>query len=852
MQLLFWVLFQVGFVAAQSPNLYVHKKINNSHPILNEVVAYTVVVGNDGDAAATGVVVRDNLPAGAQYTDHTVFRGANAYSSVTGNWNIGSLTAGDSVVMELKARVVARGVWFNTAEVIQSQGGDPNSSPNNQDLSEDDMALVCFSVPIEWYEGDEFTVSIPIALTNVQWTRNGQSQFPASQAVATGSTLVIKSPGNYSFTGMFGNCPVNGCCAIEVVPGPVCQLVPTAQATPTCEASPLVLTASGQGGSQPYQYRWSGPNGFTSTSQNPTIPVATTANAGVYTVYITDAVGCTATASTTALVGSLPTAVCNSPVCEGATIYLSATGGGTGYLWLGPNGFTSTLQSPTIPNATTANSGSYTVVITGTSICSGTAITSLKVLPKPTIDAMISSSACVGGSFTLSATASGGVEPYSYIWTGPNGFYETGQTVVVNNAQLTHAGSYTLTVFSQNGCGDKDVTAPILIKACVCNPVAGALSASVCVGQTVSLTATNGFNSYNWKGPSGFTSNQQNPVIPNAQLTQNGNYTLTVTGTQCTGTAIVPIAIIGLPVADATSSTVCVDGVASISLSVSGGSSYQWSGPNGFVSSEQSPIISNATSSQSGVYSVTVINGSGCSVTRTTSVSVGRCGPPVSCSLTGSLTASSTVVCAGGSVVLTASGSGNQGVLSYQWLGAGVSGQSGSSVTVSNLTSTSTFTVVISDGGVSGCSLTRQITVGVNPLPVEAEASSSTACVGNSVSIQLSASSGSGYSYKWSGPNGFVSSEQSPIISNATSSQSGVYSVTVISGSGCSVVRTTSVSVGLCVPPVSCSLTGSLTASSTVVCAGGSVVLTASGSGNQGVLSYQWLGAGVSGQSGSS
>ncbi|MBT2619164.1 T9SS type B sorting domain-containing protein [Chryseobacterium sp. ISL-6] len=61
----------------------------------------------------------------------------------------------------------------------------------------------------------------------------------------------------------------------------------------------------------------------------------------------------------------------NSPVCNGSIIQLNATGGTT-YNWTGPNGFTSNQQNPTIPNATVANSGTYTCHISGSLGCDGT------------------------------------------------------------------------------------------------------------------------------------------------------------------------------------------------------------------------------------------------------------------------------------------------------------------------------------------------------------------------------------------------------------------------------------------------------------------------------------------------
>lgn len=60
----------------------------------------------------------------------------------------------------------------------------------------------------------------------------------------------------------------------------------------------------------------------------------------------------------------------NSPVCINSTIQLNATPGAI-YSWTGPNGFTSTLQNPTIPNAISANAGIYTCQVSGLGDCDG-------------------------------------------------------------------------------------------------------------------------------------------------------------------------------------------------------------------------------------------------------------------------------------------------------------------------------------------------------------------------------------------------------------------------------------------------------------------------------------------------
>ena len=105
-------------------------------------------------------------------------------------------------------------------------------------------------------------------------------------------------------------------------------------------------------------YLWSGPNGFSSTAQSPQVSAAaTTAMAGIYTLIVTNSNSCQGTASTTVQVNALPvaTAASNTPVCAGSPLTL--TGGPAGmssYSWTGPNGYTSSAQSPTVSAAATA------------------------------------------------------------------------------------------------------------------------------------------------------------------------------------------------------------------------------------------------------------------------------------------------------------------------------------------------------------------------------------------------------------------------------------------------------------------------------------------------------------------
>lgn len=89
--------------------------------------------------------------------------------------------------------------------------------------------------------------------------------------------------------------------------------------------------------------------------------------------------GCVDTDSV--FVHSLPNvnAVSNSPVCPGDTLFLDENGGaGVSWTWNGPN-FGSALQNPAIPNASSANSGTYGVLVTDTNACTDTAFVQVVV-----------------------------------------------------------------------------------------------------------------------------------------------------------------------------------------------------------------------------------------------------------------------------------------------------------------------------------------------------------------------------------------------------------------------------------------------------------------------------------------
>ncbi|MDH4299567.1 MAG: hypothetical protein OEV54_02890, partial [Dehalococcoidia bacterium] len=149
------------------------------------------------------------------------------------------------------------------------------------------------------------------------------------------------------------------------------------------------------------------------------------------------------------------------------------------------------------------------------------------------------------------------------------------------------------------------------------NPVATASSDSpVCEGGTIQLTGgPSGMSAYSWVGLDGFTSHAQSVSRPNAALSMAGAYTLTVTDVNgCSSIATANVAVNAKSAATASSnSPLSVGETIQLSGGPGGMDSYSWTGPLGFSSSSQNPVIDNATLDMTGEYALTLTNANGCS-----------------------------------------------------------------------------------------------------------------------------------------------------------------------------------------------------------------------------------------------
>ena len=207
----------------------------------------------------------------------------------------------------------------------------------------------------------------------------------------------------------------------------------------------VTLTANPTGGAPPYSYSWS----TSETTQSIIV------GAGTYTVSVTDISTCppvTATVTVTSVTTpSAPTAGSNSPLCVGQTLNLTASNEpGATFEWIGPNGFTSSTQNPSVAGVTLAEAGDYSVNATISNCKSPDGTTTVVINAIPTADANIDQTVCANNSVVslngtvTNATGSIWSSSGTGIFANPNSL---NTTYAPSAADIT-AGTVTITLTS--------------------------------------------------------------------------------------------------------------------------------------------------------------------------------------------------------------------------------------------------------------------------------------------------------------------------------------------------------------------------------------------------------------------
>ena len=454
-----------------------------------------------------------------------------------------------------------------------------------------------------------------------------------------GANRTLLSAGDYNLTVTDSN----GC---SFALGPITLVEPSPVSVSetlthlTCNAASgaadgaITISASGGTAAGNYTYSWSTTDGsgIVGSDQN-----QSGLSAGTYTVLVTDDNGCTVEASYTlteptpvAATGITTNLSCNSAsgMADGS-INITASGGTAAgnytYSWSTSDG---SGLVPTDEDQSGLSAGTYTVTVTDDNNCT---VEESFTLTEPTAVAVtgtetnLSCNAASGmADGSINITASGGTAAgnYTYSWSTSDG---SGLVPTDEDQSELSAGTYTVTVTDDNNCTVEEsftLTEPAAVSVSEqitnlsCNSASG--SANGAIDITAAGGTVTGTYSYAWSTTNG---SGLVPTDEDQTALSAGDYTVVITDDNgCTveasytltePTAVACTASSPL-VGSGNTNILCAGGVGTIEVSPSGGSGSGYTYSINGVDFQPENIFTNVLA---GTYTVTTLDGSGCSST---------------------------------------------------------------------------------------------------------------------------------------------------------------------------------------------------------------------------------------------
>ncbi|MBK9012984.1 MAG: choice-of-anchor L domain-containing protein [Saprospiraceae bacterium] len=402
----------------------------------------------------------------------------------------------------------------------------------------------------------------------------------------------------------------NGCTAtisqnISETDAVVVQLAQTAVTCFGGDNGSITTTVSGGTGN--FTFNWTGPNGFTSSLQNPTGLVA-----GNYTVTAQDPNGCSAVQSI--MVGQPASAVAvaigqPAVICFGAnngTATATASGGSGSYTYSWSNAQTSAT-------ANNLTAGAYTVTATDASGCTATASVNIAQQPQLLVNLTQTAPNCfngTNGTATVGSVTQAGTSVPLNTLTFNWGNGQSSTTA----SNLTGGQTYTVTVSNTLGCTG---TATITVDnpAAVVATIVSTQNVKCAAGRDgeATVTATGGISpfSYLW------SLNAESQTTATAIDLPSGTFSVTVTDANgCTAIAQATLDEPAVLIVNFENDRIKCHGEANGATEATpeGGTapfSFVWS--NG----QTTPKISDLTA---GTYALTLTDANGCSVEEQTEI----------------------------------------------------------------------------------------------------------------------------------------------------------------------------------------------------------------------------------------
>lgn len=656
--------------------------------------AFTVTDDNGCEASTTFAAVENALPSVSISGELDFCEGANTTLAAPPGlqayqWGDGS--TGSSITADIA------GVYALT--VTDDNGCQNNTSVTVVENSLPDATITGLT---SFCPGGTTQLQGPAGMTTYAWSTNSSA-----------STIEVSAADTYQLTVTDANgCQNSSSVAVTQVE----ELMPQIAGVPAYCAGENTTLDAGDG----YQsYAWTGgATGQTLVVNSP----------GTYGLTVTDLNGCEGETSILVTENPLPDVSISGETayCAGLSTSLDATAGLAAYLW---------QDSSMVSGISATAPGVYTVTATDNNGCSSTASVTVQEYALPTPQITGNLSFCPEGNTSLGLSDS----YVDYAWS-------TGTDTT--DVLVDQAGTYAVTVTDANGCTAADTVTTSLYDSPV--PIITGVLA-LCEGNSTELTATAGYQSYQWSdGSFGPSITASDPGSISVDVVDNNG---------CTGTASVSLDVQPLPIPSIQAPATLCEGSTAELTTINTYSSYQWS---------TGADSTTAAISTGGTYSVTVADTNGCEGTTNATVTGIPSPEPV---ISGVLD-----ICPGDTAALSA----NPGYESYLW-------SSGEATPAISTDAVGNYTVTVTDE--TGCEGSVSAEVAAFAVAEPAIAGPSAFCPGTSAVLTGEA----GFeSYTWS---------NNTLEAATTVMAAGDYTLIVVDANGCTTSSTATVSEYQVTPP---------------------------------------------------
>ena len=639
----FYHVIITGGCALNDTSINVSLKFNTAPNITKQPVNQTVCAGNPVSfsvAASGSALTYQWMNGNINLANGGNISGVNTATLTINHANITDTSSFYHVVI---TGICSPNSTSNNVSLLINVAPDITSQPVNQ--------TVCSGNPAS------FSVAANGTALTYQWMNGNTNLANGGNISGVNTATLTINPATIADTSSFYHVVIKGVCPPNSTSNNVSLLInvaPKITKQPVnqtvCSGNPVSFSVAASGTALSYQWM----NGNTNLANGGNIsgvntatitinPTTITDTSSFYHVVITGVCGPNSTSINVSLhinmTPGITTQPVNQTVCAGSTASFSVAASGTAlsYQWMNGNvnlvngGNISGVNTATLtinPTNITDTSSFYHVVITG--VCSPNSTSnnvSLLINVAPNITKQpVSQTVCAGSPASFSVDASGSA--LSYQWMNGNVSLVNGGNISgvntailsINPANITDTSSF-YHVFITGVCSPNSSSVNVFLhinSLPIVTANSNPSTTPICEGSSITLTGGGNATSYVWTGG----------VSNGISFVPSSTNTYTVTGTNatnCSNTATITINVTMLPLAvPSSNSPACIGSTINLNTPTVNGATYNWTGPNGFVSNNQNPSLSSATQAEAGTYSLTVSN-NGCSSYPTIAVAVNNC-----------------------------------------------------------------------------------------------------------------------------------------------------------------------------------------------------------------------------------